>query len=384
MQRSRIIFDASCLNTPHMSGVPRYVRNLIQALSSFETPHEWIALGSPQKMTWPKGWHAQGPSYPSICSNNSMLSFNARAHQADLLFIPWGGCPIRRPCPGIVVVHDIIPFIFPELAFTEGMKRFFNQELPKDLRHADAILTVSGHTKRDLIKYYQIDPERIFVTPLGVEPCFFEKNRPWPTCIPKETPYLLFTGLLGDPRKNHLRLLEAFQQFLAKHPEFPIRLAFTGLHESLACPQLTRSIREFARRDRLILTNEVSHEELLELYAHAFGFVFPSIYEGFGLPILEAMAQGVPCLLADNSSLPEVGGDAAIYCNGLDVDSIAQGLERLILDDPLREILKSKSLLRAQSFTWEKTAQLTLDVMDRVLQAASAPHLELVSSEKTS
>ena len=226
---------------------------------------------------------------------------------------------------------------------------------------ADRIIAVSCHTKDDIVKYLGVEPDRVAVVPLAVDPSLRPLPRDEidaalaPLGLAHGT-YLLFLGTI-EPRKNVGRLLDAV---IAAGPEVGPLVLAGGL--GWGNDELRPRIADLTKRGRVRAIGYVSEALRASLLGGARALVYPSLYEGFGLPPLEAMACGTPVVTSGVSSLPEVVGDAALLVNPLDVDQLAGAIERLWHDEPLRADLRARGLARSQQFTWERTARLTLDV----------------------
>ncbi len=268
----------------------------------------------------------------------------------------------------ILTVHDVSVFLFPEF---HPLKRrlTFKAFFPRSLEQADHILTDSTSTKKDLIDHFKVPAEKITTVYLGVDTSFL------PVPAQEATPildnynlrrgeYLLYVGTM-EPRKNLVRLLRAYNQFRDNHRS-AIPLIMVGANGWLNQSLFTEIEKSPWKRDIRIL-GYISKNDLPALYSGAAAFVYPSIYEGFGLPPLEAMACGAPVITSDNSSLPEVVGDAALLVNAQNVEAIAGAMFKIVSDPSLRERLGQRSSARAKHFSWRRTAEETLAVYERIL-----------------
>jgi glycosyltransferase involved in cell wall biosynthesis len=267
----------------------------------------------------------------------------------------------------VFTLHDLIFLFHPETH--KPLNRWFlTLMMPRFLRAADAVIAVSECTKRDAIRFYGIPEEKITVIYEGVNPRFRPASPEAIAAVrarynlPEH--FILYVGTI-EPRKNLTALLEAFHHLLATRSLRPapcdLRLVIVGkkgwLYEGFF-----RRLRELGLEDRVIFTGYVPDEDLPALYSAADLFVFPSLYEGFGLPVLEAMACGVPVICSNTSSLPEVAGDAALLVDPADVRALAGAMERALTDEALRVTLRARGIEKAGRFSWEGAARKTVEV----------------------
>lgn len=265
----------------------------------------------------------------------------------------------------VVTVHDMVYKAFPETV--RGRTRFMlEMGLKRSMKSADLIVTDSEFSKSEIIKYFPQHEHKIRVVPCGVD---LERFHPCdaPERIPEvkrsldiEGDYFLYLGTI-EPRKNLERLISAYAAFAKNAGEKAPKLVLAGGKGWLNDGIYSR-VERLGMTENIIFTKYVPSEDMNPLMCGALAFVFPSIYEGFGMPPLEAMACGVPVLASGEASLPEVTGDCAVICDAYSVKSIAQGLYRLYSDEKLRRELSRRGLERAKSFTWERSAEMLLEV----------------------
>jgi glycosyltransferase involved in cell wall biosynthesis len=245
----------------------------------------------------------------------------------------------------IVTVHDLSFEYVPDvMSFRDRL--LFRTQVPRSVRRADRVLTGSERTKRDLIERYQVPEEKIVVTPYGVDPTFS------PDGPRGEGDYALFVGAI-QPRKDPIGAIEALAML-----DSNLRLVLAG-PEKRDGEQVREAVRRLGLDGRVDLVGHVEREELAALYRGAACLVFPSRYEGFGLPVLEAMASGTPVVAARGGAVPEVAGSAAVLVEPGDPVELAGGIERALAD---RERLVAAGLDRVQRFSWTETARRTLEV----------------------
>ena len=222
------------------------------------------------------------------------------------------------------------------------------------------MITVSSSTRSDVLARTRIDHDRVRVVPNGVDLSRFTPCATQATSSPAgiDGPYLLYVARLEHPGKNHVTLLDAYRRLRDRGVAHKLVLAGPRWQGSEAIDAVVDRLQ---LRDHVVFTNFVANEDLPGLYAGADAFVFPSLFEGFGIPLLEAMASGTPACVANVSSLPEVAGDAALLFDPLDPAEMADAMHRLLTDDVLRARLRARGLERCKGFTWDRAAQGVLD-----------------------
>ena len=281
-------------------------------------------------------------------------------HEPNYILKPFDGACIST-------VHDLSWLHYPEYHPKERV-HYMEREMPKTLERADHFITDSFYVKNEMVCFLGVSPERISVVPLGVSTEFF------PRCESELTPvlrkygltyktYLLAVATL-EPRKNLQGLLDAFERLpAALRQHFP--LVVVG-GRGWNCASLEKRLDRLEQRGEGRQLGYVRREELPLIYSGARGFAFPSHYEGFGLPPLEAMASGTPVLVSDNSAMAEVVGDVGIKVNGQDSEAITAGLLTLLEDDDFCEKNKTSGMLRAKNYTWERCVDQTFQVYQQV------------------
>lgn len=366
------------------SGVGYYVHNLVRSLLSLSSEYSWNLFTIP-------GWRRQGLDVGSASKDSGLISRSwilPKGLSYILFHIPWQRwitiesfvgdvelfhstnylCLSQRRGKRVVTVYDLTFLLFPDYhPHTRVMifKNFFLQTV----RLADRIIAISENTRRDLIGLLNVPEEKIVVTPLAAGEIFKpilaqDAVRILSRYGVTYRDYFLYVGTI-EPRKNLVRLLNAFEIFCSSHSS-PTVLALVGRPGWLN-QDLYKAWENSAWKQNIRLLGYVPEADLPALYSGAIAMVYPSLYEGFGLPPLEAMACGTPVLTSNNSSLPEVTGDAAILVNPLDVEEIAGALMRIAHDSSLQEELRQKGLKRAKLFSWEETARKTLGIYEAVL-----------------
>ncbi len=358
--------------TPALSqtaGIGRYTRGLVDALAALPPPDglEFLlfVMGKiASTRPWPD--HMAWRAIP--LSERTMIRVWHRLHlplpadwltgPIDLYHSPDYVLPPLRRAIGVVTVHDLSFLRVPECA-DPRLRAFLTAEVPQAVARARHVLADSESTRRDLIELLSVSPEKVSVVPAGISPAFRrveDEVRRNAVRIRYGLPqrFILSVGRL-EPRKNYVRLIQAYAQ-LRRRWAPPQHLVIAGgygwLYEDI--------LREPERQgvsDWVHFPGFVRDEDLPALYSLADAFAFPSLYEGFGIPPLEALACGVPTVVGDNSSLPEAVGDAALRVQAEDVSALAEALARLLQDEAWREHTQSAGPAQARRFTWEAAAQ---------------------------
>ena len=281
----------------------------------------------------------------------TQLKQQLKQQKADLFFSPVYEGMFFPDVPQVVTVHDLIPLKYPELS--PKWKYYYQYALPFLLKQSQRIVCVSEYTKQDVVKTYGLNPDSIDVVYNGCDRNLFYPQ-PNPEILQKYKldKYFLY---VGDMRfyKNLSRCLEAYERLAQQDCKFVI----TGKKDNFLYPEIERQVAKLASQKRIIFLDYVPTKDLPGLYSMAQALVFASLYEGFGLPVLEAMACGCPVITSRVTSIPEVGGDSVLYVDPYDADSIAEGMKRILSDEELKMNLSHQGLNRAKLFSWEKTAQ---------------------------
>lgn len=286
------------------------------------------------------------------------LSREMRKNPPDVLFVPSHVLPLSRPKKSVITIHDTAFRHFRE-AYSFFQYHYLNWSTAYAVKHAWRIIVPSQATSRDLQKFFQCPPEKIVVIPHGFSAPRENKNVVRSFILHKWKNFVFFVGRL-ETKKNILALLQAFSDFLKTHPDYRLIL---GGKRGIGFPQiLKKAIRRNLLRN-VIMPGYLTEAEKQLLYKNCRFFVFPSLYEGFGLPVQEAFYYGKAVLLSDTSSLPEVGGKAALYCDPHNIDRIRNGMEQLADDRELRENLGRLGKKRLKLFSWENCAHETLKVL---------------------
>lgn len=358
----RVGIDATYLLEPRKTGVETYTLNLVRALLALPERPE-LAL------------YAAGPTPDP--DTQALFQAADRAHlsrvhrlwlrlrlplrllgdRVEVAHFPGTLLPYWLPCPVVTTFYDLAAYRYPEL-YDPAELGLYRHLIPAAARRSTAILAVSECTRRDLVELLHVPAEKVFVTPLGVDARF----RPVPGAaevvaerFSLKQPYILACVGSGHPRKNLRGTVEAF----AALGRADLSLAIIGTAKR--DPGALAAIETSPARHRIRLLGYVAEDDLPLLYSAATVFCFPSFYEGFGLPVLEAMACGTPVICGDTSSLAEVAGDAALLVAPQDSRALAEALAAVVEDSGLRAGLSAVGFERVQEFTWERTARATIE-----------------------
>jgi glycosyltransferase involved in cell wall biosynthesis len=365
----RIAIDAHSVGT-ELGGNESYATNLIEALAEIDSVNHYTLYVTRRaalerfENKWPNFTVRATLPHTPLIRIPLALSAELRKNPVDVLHVQFTA-PLVAPCPVVASIHDLS---FEHLPHT--FKRRSSIQLRLTVRHtakrAAHILTLSEYSKRDLIQTYGIAPERITVTPAAAAASFAPVTDEKELARVKDHygiagDYILAVGSI-QPRKNLSRLIAAYSNLRRAQPGGKLPNIVLAGKCAWLYDETLRTIKDLELSSSVILTGYVPAADLPALYSGALCFVYPSYFEGFGLPPLEAMKCGTPVIVGDKTSLPEVVGDAAVMVDPFSIDDIARAIERVIGDAELRSQLRAKGLERSKLFDWRQTAYKTLAV----------------------
>jgi len=361
--------DASRMLVTELTGTETYTCNIVRAL--LERPHEEryrLYLNASEPPTdLPGHPDVRLMPFPRIWTHVRLSLEMVRA-APDLLFVPAHVIPIIHP-KSIVTIHDLGYLVYPD-SHSVPQRRMLQAATRWNVRSARHIVVPSGTTARDVRSRLKVPNERITTIPHGVSPRFTPAPPNEIARIRKEheldRPYILSVGT-RHPRKNYGRLAQAHRHLLAQGHD--IDLVIAGKRGWLA-DEVDRDLIDAGLGDRLRILDYVPIANLCPLYSGAQAFAMPSLYEGFGLPLLEAMACGTPAIAANQSSLVELAGDAAVLVDPLDVEALSHALVSVVQSENARATLSREGRTQARRFTWDEAASATANVFAQVLSAA--------------
>ncbi|WP_456380572.1 glycosyltransferase family 4 protein [Hydrogenimonas sp.] len=337
----RVLFDARVLAHEHYTGVEHYTRHIYEALA--------------ERMEIDRALPSVSNRYLLQLWNHFVLPWK----KGDLLFSPANMAPLFVPKRKkfVVTLHDMAFLTFPE-SFSKPFRCYYRKIVPRIVRRADRIITMSYASKEEIVRYFPDAEEKIRVIYQGVDPRFKPLKR-------ERKRQILYVGSFNE-RKNFKAVIEAFER--VETTAYKLVLAGNFSPNFSLGSEVLETIERARHDPRIEFVTAPSLPELLTLYNESALFLFPSLYEGFGLPPLEAMACGTPVVVSDRSSMPEVCGEAALYCDPLDVESIAEKIASLLESESLRKEMAAKGLARVKKFSWERSAEEHMAVFREVLE----------------
>jgi glycosyltransferase involved in cell wall biosynthesis len=355
--------------------------NLLDALARLERQDQeyTVYLDRSGARNWPRSFDSRLKTrllatHSPIIRGPFLLPAEIWRRGFDVVHMQYILPPILPRCATVLTVHDISFEHFPA-AFKRTELMRAKLLIPLSARRADVVLTVSEFSKADLVKTYGIAPEKIVVAPVAAAARFkvLEDGSSVDEVRHRyriDGPFVLYVGNI-QPRKNLISLVKAYAA-LASEGRFPHRLVIVGKKAWQHSPVL-EAARACGLEERITFTGYVPDDDLCALYNAADLFVFPSIFEGFGSPILEAMACGTPVITSNTSSMPEAGGDAAVYVDPFSVADLVLAMRTLLEDDELRSRLSARGLVWASRFSWESTARKAAEAYEQAYRKRFGP-----------
>ena len=363
----RIGIDAHMVGSRE-TGNETYCQGLVEGLAQIEDHNEYMVyLNSPGAMPSVNGHGRLQRRMLRSASNAWRLAMGfaqaSRDDGLDLLHVTYN-VPFFTRCPAVVAVHDISYVHFPEF-FSKRDLRLLSTYVPYSVKKARQVLTLSESAASDIERVYHVPRSKISIIPLAARAIYTDMAQPMRVDQAREAygltgPYVLAVGNL-QPRKNLVRLIEAFAQLPGSLSD--LKLAIAG-REQWQESEVYRRVADLQLQERVVFTGYLSDQELALLYHGTLALIYPSLYEGFGLPILEAMSCGTPVICSNTSSMPEVAGDAAIMVDPLSISDISEAIARVAQSRSVRDDLRRKGMKRAAKFSWQKTARLTTKVYE--------------------
>ena len=355
-------------------GIGTYIRNLLRELAALDTETEYVVLTKPRDM---EVVSVLGQNFRAVPDSSGQYSIAeqlsvpiaVRRERLNLFHATHYVLPALTPSKSVVTIHDCIHLMFPEYTRNRLRHAYARAALYTAAHKSDRIFTVSEQSKRDILKFFNVPPEKIVVTPNAIDDRFSAPPSEEHVVQTRERyqlsqSYLLYVGNI-KPHKNLERLIEAFH-LVRSQGRSELELIIIG-DEISRLQSLRRAIHKYDIHRYVRFLGYVPDKTLAVLYRLASVFVFPSLYEGFGLPPLEAMASGTPVVTSNVSSLPEVAGNAAVLVDPYRADSIADGILSILRSTHLRDTLRARGLERAQEYSWARSVRKVHEVYREVL-----------------
>jgi glycosyltransferase involved in cell wall biosynthesis len=335
----KLIIDCRVLTHKTYTGVENYAKNILENIKEIETA----------KPTTEN-------KYLSHLWTHFVLPFKS----GDVLFCPANVAPVFVPKSKklVVTIHDVAFLTYPK-SFSKFFRVYYKVLMPFVIKRADKIITVSKHSKNEIEKYYPKAKDKIEVIYLGFDKSFTKLDSI------KKNKQILYVGSMNS-RKNFVGVLKAFE--LLGQKDYKLIMVGNFASNFALDTETQKLIQQAESNQNIEFRSGISNEQLVKIYNESMLFVFPSFYEGFGLPVLEAMSCATPVVCSGMSSLPEVGGSAVVYCNPLDVEDIKEKIEMVLGDEVLQQDMIQKGVQRAELFSWKKSAEEHIKVFKKVLE----------------
>ena len=393
----RIGINALFLQKP-TTGMGQHLLHLLEGLDSLAEPDQDYTLLAPR---FRRAYTVRAPQLSDRFREVEVVSALARLgenveqvwweqvgivragsrEKIDLLHCPYWSNPVWSPWPTVVTVHDVIQFVLPEYAWRKISRMYFSL-VSRGARRADAVITVSECSKNDIVKLLGLPPESVHVIGNAVDASsFYPVRDAWLLASVRERygigpRFILYFGGF-DMRKNVPRIIQAYSR-LPEHLKREYQLVIAGRYQHLGHPLYPDprvTVQQLGLDNHVVFTGQFREQDKAPLLSAATIFAFPSLYEGFGIPVLEAMACGTPVVTSNLSALPEVAGDAGLLVDPYDPDAICNAFAELLENQARRDELSRRGLERARHFTWHEVAEQTVRVYRQVLsgQPAVAP-----------
>ena len=370
----RIAIDVRKL---HDFGVGTYVQNLVEQLAKLDHDTEYVLLCRRDDLELPR---RLGRNFRAVADLSGQYSLreqisvpaNVFRTSPQLFHTPHYVLPVLTPCRSIVTIHDCIHLVFPQYLRGRIARTYARTAFWTAVHRASRILTVSEASKNDILRFFPVPPEKVTVIYNAIADHFYDEPADGMMAKVRERyqlhdRFIMYAGNV-KPHKNLERLIDAFVLLRQTAGYDDLRLLITG-SEISKYATLRRAVHRYNLHKYVRFLGYQPEQTLAVLYRLADVFVFPSLYEGFGLPPLEAMASGTPVVVSNVSSLPEVVGDAGVLVNPYDATSIANGIRRVLDDSVLRQELKTRGHARARSFSWPESVKRIRDIYQDTVDA---------------
>ncbi|CAM2756668.1 glycosyltransferase family 1 protein [Hathewaya histolytica] len=368
----KIAIDCRGINWYHGTGIGTYTDNLLKNLLKIDDENYyhlfWSGLGYEKYEKYNANFIMSSEKHHRFFQQH-IFPNNIENEKIDIYHVPQNGIGLSNniDCIKFVTVHDLIPYVMPETV-GKGYLNKFLKEMPYIIENSDGILTVSEFSKKDILRFFPVDENKIFVTPLAANKIFKPLDPLYCKNYIKEkynitNKFAMYVGGFSD-RKNVHSLIEAFSKAY-KNLDEKFNLFIIGSYRD-PNQKLVRLAESLGMGEKIIFTGFIPEEELPIFYNAASVFIYPSFYEGFGLPPLEAMSCGTPVISSNLSSIPEVVKGNGILINPHIKKDLEYSIENVLNNKNLRESLRKKSLEGSKEFSWKNTAELTLESYNKI------------------
>lgn len=366
-----IAIDGNEANIKKRVGIGEYAYQLLLQFYSYHSNHRFtVFLKEPPNKDFPPIsdlWRYEVIGPRSFWTQFALPLKLFTTKGLDLIFSPTHYAPRYSPTPSVISIMDLSFIKYPQLFKKTDLIKL-TKWTQYSVKKARYILTISKFSQEAIISHYKVNPEIVFVTYPGYKKDIFHQNYEKSQIEEIKSKYnlskfLLFVGTI-QPRKNIIRLICAFGRLINEFPQY--KLVIVG-KKGWLYEEILQKINDPTLKGKVLYLDYLDEITIAKLYNAASCFILPSLYEGFGLPVIEAMACGCPVVISNTTSLPEVAKEAAVYVNPLSVESIYQGITKLIREDQkyFRENLIKKGLLRIKDFSWEECARQTIEIFER-------------------
>lgn len=341
-----------------ITGINRVTMGLMSELLKLDKENQYVFLG---RTKWLNLNMESIPLIPDT-GMEMMLNYTLASYPLDVVHSHYNAFHANKniKCGKILTIHDLIPLLYP--GWYQSQYEYFNEAIRKSAQEADVVVAVSECTKRDIIEHYEISEDKVKVVYNGLyPPQLFQKSMSGKAVAELEDEEFILSVSGVGPHKNMVNMVEAFMHYQRKNPDSHLKLVLAGpVRRFQVIREIMGKYKDLS--SNVILTGFVSDEELLWLYKKSLAFIYVSSYEGFGLPILEALSMGKAVICSDAASMPEVGGDAAAYCNPHEIESISDTISRVVCDGQYRHELEKKACGQAEKFSYAKSAAKMLEI----------------------
>jgi glycosyltransferase involved in cell wall biosynthesis len=372
----KICIDARAAKWYRGTGIGTYTYQLIKNLNNIDKINDYLLFmpdSNPLDFNFSKNFKLSGTTKSKESNFWEAVNFPKILTDKDIeiYHVPQNGVGLctNKKCPFVITLHDVIPYKMPETT-SKRLIKIFNEDLPQIVKLCDGIITVSNYSKIDIAKAFDYPLSKIYVTYLASEDIYCPKNKCMSKKIIKkaygiDNDFILYVGGFS-PRKNIIGLIKAFEK-LIHTVNTNLTLVIAG-NKGVSYDNYISLVEKLGLVNKVIFPGFIDMLHMPYLYSSAELFVYPSYYEGFGLPPIEAMACGIPVITSNLTSLPEITAGSALLVNPYDIDSLCDAIISVIFDNDKKNGLAKKGLMLAQKLKWKNTALETLSVYKKILQ----------------